>query len=71
MTWRDPAPGVPPCPVCDIADHVRSTKGDVRGRLWCRECWLFFNGGQREWEAYETSRATRALRLKERDASDS
>lgn len=62
MTWSDPAPGVPPCPVCERIDDVHSTRGDDRGRLFASCCWLFFNGGQVEWESYEGSRKNRQLR---------
>jgi hypothetical protein len=62
MTWRDPSPGVPECPVCESSERVHATKGDNRGRLWCDGCWLFFNGGQAEWESYAGSRKNRRLK---------
>lgn len=62
VTWRDPAPGVPECPVCCTAEGTHGTNGDDRGRLFCDRCWLFFNGGQAEWESYAGSRKNRQLR---------
>lgn len=49
MTYRDPAPTTPDCPVCERADDVRRHENEYQGRFLCMGCMLLFDGISAEW----------------------
>lgn len=49
MTYRDPAPSIPDCPVCDSAEQVHRHENEHQGRFLCMGCMLLFDGTSAEW----------------------
>jgi transposase-like protein len=43
MTYRDPAPMHPDCPVCETAEHVVRHNNEYQGRWLCSGCMLLFD----------------------------
>jgi transposase-like protein len=42
MTYRDPAPSKPACPVCESPDDVRTHSNPNQGRWLCFACMFLF-----------------------------
>lgn len=60
MTYRDPAPTVPSCPLCGRVEGVERQDG---GLYLCHGeggCWTVFNGSTDEWERMKRNRELRA-----------
>lgn len=53
MSYRDPAPTIPDCPVCERADDVRRHENEHQGRFLCMGCMLLFDGTSAEWHRPE------------------
>lgn len=77
MTYRDPAPTMPDCPVCDSPDRVQAHDNPHQGRFLATCCMVLFDGTSAEWvrperEAGDISEglaaARAALRGDEEDA---
>lgn len=49
MTYRDPAPERPECPVCDSVDAVQRHTNEHQGRFLCLSCMLLFDGTSAEY----------------------
>jgi ribosomal protein L37AE/L43A len=56
MTYRDPAPMHPDCPVCETAEHVVRHNNEYQGRWLCSGCMLLFDGTTAEWVRPERER---------------
>lgn len=53
MTYRDPTPEAPACPVCDSAEQVRTHDNPHQGRWLALCCMVLFDGTSAEWHRPE------------------
>lgn len=59
MTYRDPIPEPPPCPICDQPTVVNRHLPERLGPWECEDCRVFCTGGLAEWERYAPNRERR------------
>lgn len=75
MTYRDPAPEPPDCPLCESASEVHRHTNEHQGRWLCLLCMLLFDGTSAEWhrperEPQDVSEEIEAARAVLREAAE-